>query len=164
MDFSGFWRFISIYFFVISYSIMPSFWLIDMNWMLDWRCRSWFDSKLFKWYQNSRSIGAIAGFAVAIVFTWRLFRSPTGSQRRQPKRQAPAPSSSGVDSPSNSTLTTTGVSSLEDTRAQNVVDEFFQPVKVTVICLPHGFYSTFYWHGFCWIIFLWFPANLGADS
>ncbi|KAM5580704.1 hypothetical protein ABKV19_010110 [Rosa sericea] len=81
---------------------------------------------------NTRSIGAIAGFAVAIVFTWRLFRSPAGPQRRQPKRQAPSSSSSGVNSPSNSTLTTTAVSSSEDTRAQNVVDEFFQPVKPTL--------------------------------
>lgn len=92
-----------------------------------------------EWCQNTRSIGAIAGFAVAIVFTWRLFRTPAGPRRRQPKRQAPASSSSGVNSPSNSTLTTTGVSLSEDTRAQNVVDEFFQPVKVTVICLTHGF-------------------------
>lgn len=81
---------------------------------------------------STRSIGAIAGFAVAIVFTWRLFRSPTGPQRRQPKRQAPASSSSGVNSPSNSMLTTTGVPSSEDTRAQNVVDEFFHPVKPTL--------------------------------
>ncbi|CAL9013795.1 unnamed protein product [Prunus brigantina] len=81
---------------------------------------------------NSRSIGAIAGFAVAIVFTWRLLRSPSGPQRRQPKRQAPASSSSGISSQSNATLTTSGVSSSEDTRAQNVVDEFFQPVKPTL--------------------------------
>ncbi|TQD89976.1 hypothetical protein C1H46_024460 [Malus baccata] len=81
---------------------------------------------------NSRSIGAIAGFAVAIVFTWRLLRSPSGPQRRQPKRQAPASSSSGISSNSNATLTTTGVSPSQDSRAQNVVDEFFQPVKPTL--------------------------------
>ncbi|KAM1049709.1 hypothetical protein ACFX2G_032144 [Malus domestica] len=81
---------------------------------------------------NSRSIGAIAGFAVAIVFTWRLLRPPSGPQRRQPKRQAPASSSSGINSNSNATLTTPGVSSSEDSRTQNVVDEFFQPVKPTL--------------------------------
>ncbi|KAM1207442.1 hypothetical protein ACFX13_040331 [Malus domestica] len=68
---------------------------------------------------NSRSIGAIAGFAVAIVFTWRLLRPPSGPQRRQPKRQAPASSSSGINSNSNATLTTPGVSSSEDSRTQN---------------------------------------------
>ncbi|XP_050381987.1 peroxisome biogenesis protein 22 [Argentina anserina] len=82
---------------------------------------------------NTRSIGAIAGFAVAIVFTWRLFRTPAPPPRRQPKRQAPGSSSSGVSSPPNSTLTSTGgVSSSENTRVQNVVDEFFQPVKPTL--------------------------------
>ncbi|KAM1228874.1 hypothetical protein FF1_008002 [Malus domestica] len=80
---------------------------------------------------NSRSIGAIAGFAVAIVFTWRLLRPPSGPQRRQPKRQAPASSSSGINSNSNATLTTPGVSSSEDSRTQNVVDEFFQPSSLT---------------------------------
>ncbi|KAM1019908.1 hypothetical protein ACFX13_041968 [Malus domestica] len=68
---------------------------------------------------NSRSIGAIAGFAVAIVFTWRLLRPPSGPQRRQPKRQAPASSSFGISSNSNATLTTPGVSSSEDSRTQN---------------------------------------------
>ncbi|XP_050206948.1 peroxisome biogenesis protein 22 [Mercurialis annua] len=83
---------------------------------------------------DSRSVGAIAGLAVAIVFTWRLLRSPNGPQRRQPKRQAPTSSSSSVvNAQSNPTLLPSGVcSSSEDLRAQNVVDEFFQPVKPTL--------------------------------
>ncbi|WCJ37606.1 peroxin 22 [Euphorbia peplus] len=83
---------------------------------------------------DSRSVGAIAGLAVAIVFTWRLFRSPSGTQRRQPKRQASTSSSSSVSSQSNSALMPSGVcsSSSEDLRAQNAVDEFFQPVKPTL--------------------------------
>ncbi|XP_021630520.1 peroxisome biogenesis protein 22 isoform X2 [Manihot esculenta] len=82
---------------------------------------------------DSRSVGAIAGLAVAIVFTWRLLRSPGGPQQRRPKRQAPTTSSSVVGTQSNSTLIPSGVrSSSEDLRAQNVVDEFFQPVKPTL--------------------------------
>ncbi|OWM78579.1 hypothetical protein CDL15_Pgr002746 [Punica granatum] len=83
---------------------------------------------------NSRSVGAIAGFAVAIIFTWRLLRSPSGSQRRIQKRQAPASSSSVVDAQTAAAVTPSGVSStsLEDLRAQNVIDEFFQPVKPTL--------------------------------
>ncbi|XP_042988829.1 DNAJ protein JJJ1 homolog [Carya illinoinensis] len=50
---------------------------------------------------DSRSVGAIAGLAVAIVFTWRLLRSPSQPQRRQPKRQAGTPSSSGANTNSN---------------------------------------------------------------
>ncbi|KAF3443726.1 hypothetical protein FNV43_RR13416 [Rhamnella rubrinervis] len=82
---------------------------------------------------NSRSLGAVAGFAVAIIFTWRLLRSPSGPQRRLPKRQASTSSSSGITSHSNAALIPSGVSSnSEDTRAQNVVDQFFQPVKPTL--------------------------------
>ncbi|KAF5950230.1 hypothetical protein HYC85_012223 [Camellia sinensis] len=82
---------------------------------------------------DSRSVGAVAGLAVAILFTWRLLRSPSGPQRRQPKRQAPTSSSSGVSNHSNTNLTSSGVCSpSEDSRAQNVIDEFFQPVKPTL--------------------------------
>lgn len=80
-------------------------------------------------------MGAIAGLALAIVFTWRLARSPGGPQRRQPKRQAPTTSSSVQSNQSNATVTPSGVASQpEDFRAQNVVDEFFQPVKVSCNC------------------------------
>ncbi|CAL5336553.1 unnamed protein product [Camellia sinensis] len=82
---------------------------------------------------DSRSVGAVAGLAIAILFTWRLLRSPSGPQRRQPKRQAPTSSSSGVSNHSNTNLTSSGVCSpSEDSRAQNVIDEFFQPVKPTL--------------------------------
>ncbi|KAK4776859.1 hypothetical protein SAY86_005547 [Trapa natans] len=77
---------------------------------------------------NSRSMGAIAGFAVAVIFTWRLLRSPTGSQRTQ-KRQAAAPNSSGVNV---QTSVAAVPSTSEDLRAQSVIDEFFQPVKPTL--------------------------------
>ncbi|XP_057956493.1 peroxisome biogenesis protein 22 isoform X3 [Malania oleifera] len=82
---------------------------------------------------DSRSIGAVAGLAVAIIFTWRLLRSPSPHQSRQPKRQAPNSSSSGASSHSNATLLPPGVcSTSEDSTAQNVIDEFFQPVKPTL--------------------------------
>lgn len=86
----------------------------------------------FKLYQNSRSLWAVAGFAIAIVFSWRLFRSPSGHQRRQHKRQFPTSGSSGISSNSNAALPSEVASSSEDTRAQYVIDEFFQPVKVSV--------------------------------
>ncbi|GMJ13014.1 peroxin 22 [Hibiscus trionum] len=82
---------------------------------------------------DPRSVGAIAGLAVAIVFTYRLMRSPAAPPRRQPKRQTPSTSSSSISTQSNATLTPSGVClPSEDLRAQNVVDEFFQPVKPTL--------------------------------
>lgn len=81
--------------------------------------------------QDSRSVGAIAGLAFALVFTWRLLRTPRGPPRSQPKRQTSTTGSSGVSSHPN----VNDASSLvgdpsEDSRTQNVIDEFFQPVKV----------------------------------
>ncbi|KAL3615266.1 peroxisome assembly protein 22 [Castilleja foliolosa] len=83
---------------------------------------------------DSRSIWAIAGLAFAIVFTWRLFRNPSGPQRRQqPKRQGPSSSSSGVSSQEAINSSSSGViNPSEDSRTQNVIDEFFQPVKPTL--------------------------------
>ncbi|KAL2331816.1 hypothetical protein Fmac_019397 [Flemingia macrophylla] len=82
---------------------------------------------------DSRSIGAVAGLAVAIVFTWRLFRSPSGSQRRQHKRQGASSSNPGATTHLNaSVVPSDACSPSDDSRAQNVVDEFFQPVKPTL--------------------------------
>ncbi|XP_019167722.1 PREDICTED: peroxisome biogenesis protein 22-like [Ipomoea nil] len=89
-------------------------------------------SNLFR-SMDTKSVGALAGLALAIVFTWRLLRSPSGTQRRRPKRQAAPSSSSGASSHTNATITTSVVNpSSDDSRAQNVIDEFFQPVKPTL--------------------------------
>lgn len=115
----------------------------------------WYLTRSLEFHQDSRSVGAIAGFAVAIIFTWRLLRSSNGHQRQQPKRQMPAPSSStsNVGLNSNEQSIPSGVcSSSEDLRAHNVVDEFFQPVKVRAqivalhISCP-GFSILFHSHG-----------------
>ncbi|CAI9275640.1 unnamed protein product [Lactuca saligna] len=75
--------------------------------------------------QDVRSFWAIAGLAVAVIFTWRALRSPNGSQRRQPKRQSP--------SHSNENSLPSGVSSSsQDSRTQNATDEFFQPANATL--------------------------------
>lgn len=82
---------------------------------------------------DSRSIGAIAGLAVAIIFTWRLLRSPSRSQQRQQKRQGATSSNAGVSTHSNaSVVPSEACSTSDDSRAQNVVNEFFQPVKPTL--------------------------------
>ncbi|XP_047334727.1 peroxisome biogenesis protein 22-like [Impatiens glandulifera] len=79
---------------------------------------------------DSHSIGAIAGLVVAILFTWKLLRSSRASHRSQPKRQSNMPSSSGVNTHSNSSLTLAEFS--QNSQAQDGIDEFFQPVKPTL--------------------------------
>lgn len=60
-----------------------------------------------------------------------MLRTPSEPRRRQPKHQAPSSSNSGVNSHPDANLFPSGVtSSYEDSRAQTVIDEFFQPVKV----------------------------------
>ncbi|KAJ4729995.1 Peroxisome biogenesis protein 22 [Melia azedarach] len=81
---------------------------------------------------DSRSVGAIAGLALAIVFTWRMFRSSGGPQRRQPKRQAPTTSNSVASTQSNSTVMPSEVSSSSEDLRTQIVDALFQPVKPTL--------------------------------
>ncbi|XP_013731336.1 peroxisome biogenesis protein 22 isoform X4 [Brassica napus] len=69
---------------------------------------------------DSRSIGAIAGLAIAVIFTWRAIRTQPGEpQRRRPKRRLQSPESSSA-APD------------EDNGVQDVVDQFFQPAKPTL--------------------------------
>ncbi|KAJ0264680.1 Peroxisome biogenesis protein 22 [Hirschfeldia incana] len=80
---------------------------------------------------DSRSVGAIAGLAIAVIFTWRALRT-TGEQppRRQPKRRMqPAETSLSNNLPSNQPDVSV---SHEDNGVQDVVDHFFQPVKPTL--------------------------------
>ncbi|KAL9453605.1 hypothetical protein AB3S75_009253 [Citrus x aurantiifolia] len=81
---------------------------------------------------DSRSVGAIAGLALAIVFTWRMFRSPGAPQRRQPKRQAPSTSNSVGSTQANATSTPFGASSSSEDLRTQIADALFQPVKPTL--------------------------------
>ncbi|KAG7582879.1 hypothetical protein ISN44_As08g024330 [Arabidopsis suecica] len=84
---------------------------------------------------DSRSIGAIAGLAIAVIFTWRAIRTPGEQrQRRQPKRRINnAETSSAAAAQSNVSSVLPEVSSpREDNAVQDVVDQFFQPVKPTL--------------------------------
>ncbi|EOA31174.1 hypothetical protein CARUB_v10014342mg [Capsella rubella] len=85
---------------------------------------------------DSRSIGAIAGLAIAVIFTWRAIRTPGEQrQRRQPKRRMQSPESSSAAAAAQSNLASVPpeVSSPhEDNAVQDVVDQFFQPVKPTL--------------------------------
>ncbi|CAA7030254.1 unnamed protein product [Microthlaspi erraticum] len=87
---------------------------------------------------DSRSIGAIAGLAIAVIFTWRAIRTPGERQRRQPKRRMqPAETSNAAAAAAAGQTNVTSVppefsSPREDSAAQDVVDQFFQPVKPTL--------------------------------
>ncbi|CDY24269.1 hypothetical protein HID58_054193 [Brassica napus] len=83
---------------------------------------------------DSRSIGAIAGLAIAVIFTWRAIRTPPGEpRRRQPKRRMQSAETSSAAAQSNLGSNLPDVSlPHEDNGVQDVVDQFFQPVKPTL--------------------------------
>ncbi|XP_010510748.1 PREDICTED: peroxisome biogenesis protein 22 [Camelina sativa] len=85
---------------------------------------------------DSRSIGAIVGLAIAVIFTWRAIRTPGEQrQRRQPKRRMQsAETSSAAAAQSNLGSVPPEVTSPheDDNAVQDVVDQFFQPVKPTL--------------------------------
>lgn len=81
---------------------------------------------------DSRSVGAIAGLALAIVFTWRMFRSPVAPQRRQPKRQASPTSNSVASTQADAASMPSGASSSSEDLRTQIVDALFQPVKPTL--------------------------------
>lgn len=85
-------------------------------------------------YQNSHSIWALVGLAIAIIFTWKILRAPSGYQRRQHRRQRPLPGVSGVNPQSNPVMPSAGVFSyLDDSKAEDVIDELFRTRKVFVV-------------------------------
>lgn len=59
-------------------------------------------------YKNVSSIGAVAGFAIALVCTWKLLRGPSSRRRRFDKRETPP---SAVDAGEGSEASVTGTSS-----------------------------------------------------
>ncbi|ERN09524.1 peroxisome biogenesis protein 22 isoform X2 [Amborella trichopoda] len=84
-------------------------------------------------HKNAGSIGALAGFAIAIVFTWKFLRSPGGQQRRQPKRRGAASSSSdGTQLTPSEVASPYPLSPVNDSKGQDVVEELPAPVKLTL--------------------------------
>ncbi|CAF2099422.1 peroxisome biogenesis protein 22 [Brassica rapa] len=78
---------------------------------------------------DSRSVGAIAGLAVAVIFTWRALRTTGEPPRRQPKRRM-QPAEASQSNPASNPPDVSA--SHEDNGVQHVVDHFFQPVKPTL--------------------------------
>lgn len=87
----------------------------------DVQLRSQFDASCSNLLQNFRSLSAIAGLALAVIFSWKLLRPPSGHRRRQPKRQTSSAGNSDISTSSNSQLITSAVfSPSDDAGAQKV--------------------------------------------
>lgn len=83
--------------------------------------------------RNFRSLSAVAGLALAVIFSWKLFRPPSGHHTRQRKRQTSAAGNSDNGTSSNSQLITSATCSpSDDAGVQNVDNEFCRAVKPTL--------------------------------
>ncbi|KAG6589179.1 Peroxisome biogenesis protein 22 [Cucurbita argyrosperma subsp. argyrosperma] len=83
--------------------------------------------------RNLRSLSAIAGFALAVIFSWKMLKPPSEHHRRQRKRQTSAAGNSDIGTDSNSQLTTSATCSpSEDSGAQTVDNEVYRPLKPTL--------------------------------
>ncbi|XP_026657458.1 peroxisome biogenesis protein 22-like isoform X3 [Phoenix dactylifera] len=78
--------------------------------------------------QRLRSITTLAALAIAFVFGWKLLRAPTDQRRRQRRH----PGSHGLPNAGTPMPSSELCSSSGHSRVQDVVDEFFQPVKLTL--------------------------------
>lgn len=87
---------------------------------------------LEKWLQDSRSVATLAVFALGIV-AWRMLRSPSGPRRRQPKRQGTSPSTSNDSHAGTELSSTVASASSEPSMTEDIIDEFFRPVKVGLV-------------------------------
>ncbi|CAH8383544.1 unnamed protein product [Eruca vesicaria subsp. sativa] len=78
---------------------------------------------------DSRSIGAIAGLAIAVIFTWRAIRRQPGeqAQRRRPKRTLQS-----AESSTSASAAADFTPHEEDSGVGDVVDHFFQSGKPTL--------------------------------
>ena len=83
--------------------------------------------------QRLRSITTLAALAITLVFAWKLLRTPPEQQRR-PRR----PSSSSTNLSNNNVRSDSSIRSSEicsssgDSRAQRAVNEFFQPLELSL--------------------------------
>ncbi|XP_073115516.1 peroxisome biogenesis protein 22 isoform X1 [Elaeis guineensis] len=83
--------------------------------------------------EKLRPITTLAALAIAIVFAWKLLRSPSNHQRRQHKQPDTLPARANASSQTNMMVQSSeACTSSGDLRVQDVADEFIQPVKLTL--------------------------------
>ncbi|KAJ0983336.1 hypothetical protein J5N97_011591 [Dioscorea zingiberensis] len=84
-------------------------------------------------HQRLHSIATVVILAVSVAFAWKFLKAPTYPRRRQRQPPDQFPALSDVTSHSRTMVQgPEAFSSAGDSRVQDVVDDFFQPVKLTV--------------------------------
>lgn len=84
--------------------------------------------------QKLRSYTTLAALTITLILAWKLLRSSPQEQQRRPRRRGVAPSSSGTTGRTSSSANPSPniCSSSDDSRAQDAINHFFQPVNLTL--------------------------------
>ncbi|KAJ4792237.1 hypothetical protein LUZ62_043483 [Rhynchospora pubera] len=84
--------------------------------------------------QKLRSYTTLAALAITLILAWKILRSPPHETQRRQRRRATPPSSSATTGRTSSSVnpSTDVCSSSGDSRAQDAINHFFQPVNLTL--------------------------------
>ncbi|KAL5216442.1 hypothetical protein ABZP36_007843 [Zizania latifolia] len=82
--------------------------------------------------QKLRSLTTLAAITVTLIFAWKLLRAPQEQPRRPRRRVAPSPSNTSSRSWPGALTSTDACSSSADSRAQEAINQLFQPANLTL--------------------------------
>lgn len=82
--------------------------------------------------QKLRSFTTLAAITITLIFAWKLLRAPQDQPRRPRRRVAPSPSNTSSRSRPGALTSTDACSSSADSRAQEAINQLFQPVNLTL--------------------------------
>ncbi|XP_031478040.1 peroxisome biogenesis protein 22-like isoform X2 [Nymphaea colorata] len=82
-------------------------------------------------HKSAGSIGALAGLAIAIVFTWKFLKTPDRHRRRQQKRRGSS-SNIGAENPAHNVAPSSEESHLLNAMGHTEIEEFHPPMKLSL--------------------------------
>jgi hypothetical protein len=80
--------------------------------------------------QNATSIGALAGFAIAVICTWKYLKAPTPGRKRLEKRDGAHPSNESNHAAAAGTSTSVELHHSQTTQRGVVIREPEAPIQV----------------------------------
>ncbi|KAG8043598.1 hypothetical protein GUJ93_ZPchr0458g22859 [Zizania palustris] len=82
--------------------------------------------------QKLRSLTTLAAITVTLIFAWKLLRAPQEQPQRPRRRVASSPSNTSSRSWPGALTSTDACSSSADSRAQEAINQLFQPANLTL--------------------------------
>ncbi|XP_068646035.1 peroxisome biogenesis protein 22-like [Aristolochia californica] len=83
-------------------------------------------------HKNAGSLGALAGFAIAVAFTWKFLRSPSRSQRNQRKRLGSSSSNADSTQAHDAAFSSERHPAFVDFKDESSIDGSISPAELTL--------------------------------